>query len=150
MKISKIILILAVLSLILVSGCKKAAQEQVYQPKQEEKLIISLEKTVASGVNEKYDIYSSGRYVVTLTNKNKEETKKENALQEYDLNYLKSLFNSKEFKSIPPYMEGAGGNCPTVLLRISSDDQDKTVRAESCANTPDAFNKVVDEIEKLK
>jgi hypothetical protein len=85
-----------------------------------------------------------------LINKNKEENKNENTLVEADLNYLKSLVQNTEFRSIPPYMEGAGENCPTLLLRTNFNDVERTVRSESCANTPETFNKVVAEIEKLK
>ena len=149
MKTTKYIFILIILSLLIISGCSKQP-EQVYQPPAEEKLIISLEKTLESGVTDRYQIFSTGRYTSYLINKNKEELKKENTLAEADLNYLKSLVQSKEFKSIPPYMEGAGENCPIILIRTNFNDNEKTVRSESCANTPEAFNKVIVEIEKLK
>ena len=150
MNTTKYILALIILSLLVISGCSKEP-EQVYQPPvEQEKLIISLEKILESGVTDKYQIYSTGRYVVSLINKNKEEIKKESNLLESDLNYLKSLVRGNEFNSIPPYMEGAGENCPTLLLRINLNDNERTVRAESCANTPDPFNNIVAEIEKLK
>ncbi len=149
MKTAKYIFILTILSLLVISGCSK--QEQVYQPPVgQEKLIISLEKTLESGVTDKYQIFSTGRYTVSLINKNKEESKKENKLVEADLNYLKSLVQESEFNSIPSYMEGAGENCPILLLRVYLNNQEVTKRVESCANTPEAFNNIVSEIEKLK
>ncbi|MEK6936811.1 MAG: hypothetical protein AABW58_01940 [Nanoarchaeota archaeon] len=150
MKISKYIFILLTLSLLVISGCSKQEPAPVYQPPvEQEKLIISLEKTQESGVTNKYQIYSTGKYITSLINKNKEETKNENTLLEADLNYLKSLVDSDEFNSIPPYMEGAGENCPIILLRVYL-NKEITKRSESCANTPEAFNKIVLEIEKLK
>lgn len=151
MKTTKYILILIVLSLLVISGCSKEQKPVYQQPVNAEELIISLEKILESGVIEKYQIYSRGRYTFSLVNKNKEETKKENTLLESDLSFIKSLVQGNKFNSIPPYMEGAGENCPTILLRVYlNQEQEKTVRAESCANTPEAFNKIVEEIEKLK
>ena len=46
-------------------------------------------------------------------------------------------------------MEGAGENCPILLLRVNL-NKEVTKRAESCANTPETFNKIIEEIEKLK
>ena len=151
MNTTKYILALTILSLLVISGCSKQEPAPVYQPPvEQEKLIISLEKTLESGVTDKYKIYSTGRYVVSLINKNKEEVKKEATLLESDLNYLKSLVQGKAFNSIPLYMEGAGENCPIILIRTNFNDNEKTVRAESCANTPETFNSIVAEIEKLK
>lgn len=146
---TKYILALIILSLLVISGCTKEP-EQVYQPPvEQEKLIISLEKILESGVKNKYQIYSTGKYKISLINKNKEEIKKESTLAETDLNYLKSLVQSKDFNSIPPYMEGAGENCPIVMIRTYFNDNEITKRSESCANTPEGFNKAVAEIEKL-
>ncbi|MEK6861646.1 MAG: hypothetical protein AABY07_06770, partial [Nanoarchaeota archaeon] len=88
--------------------------------------------------------------LTTLTNNNKQQTKNEGKLADGDLNSLKDLVVGREFQTIPPYMEGAGENCPIILLKIDLNGEEKTRRAESCANTPEAFNKVVAAIEKLK
>ncbi len=153
MKNIKFIIILLVLSLFLASCTQKQTQEQPIYQKEEinEVLIISLEKNnEISKVQEKYEIYNTGKYITSLINKNKQETKKEGKLPESDLNYLKSLISSKEFSSIPNYMEGAGQECPVILLKINFNNLDRLVRAESCANTPEAFNKITESIEKLK
>ena len=72
MNTTKYILALTILSLLVISGCSKQEPAPVYQPPvEQEKLIISLEKTLESGVTDKYKIYSTGRYVVSLINKNK-------------------------------------------------------------------------------
>ena len=144
----KYISIMLLLSLLIVTGCS-TKQEQVYQPVEEEKMIISFQKMLESGVTEKYEIFSTGRYAFSLLNKNNEENKRENTLLPEDLTYLKSLVQGDKFDSIPPYMEGSGENCPILLLRINL-NQEVTKRAESCANTPEAFNKILEEIEKLK
>lgn len=148
MNTTKYMFILTILGLLITSGCSKQPEQIYQQPVEEEKLIISLSKTLESGVTEKYDIYSSGRYTNSLINKNKEETKKENTLLESDLTYLKSLVQGDDFNSIPTYMEGAGENCPIILLKTYL-NKEKTLRAESCANTPEQFNKIISEIEKL-
>lgn len=153
MKNIKFITILVILGL-LVTGCaqKQIQEEPVYQKEEvKEVLIISLEKNnEISNVQEKYKIYNTGKYITTLTNKNKQETKKEGKLVQSDLDYLSSLISSKEFRSVPNYMEGAGQECPVILLKIDFNNLDRLVRAESCANTPEAFNKVTELIEKLK
>ena len=140
----KYISIMLLLSLLIVTGCS-TKQEQVYQPVEEEKMIISFQKMLESGVTEKYEIFSTGKYTFSLISENK----RENTLLAEDLTYLKSLVQGDKFESIPPYMEGSGENCPILLLRINL-NQEVTKRAESCANTPEAFNKILEEIEKLK
>ena len=146
---TKYILITSILLVIFLVGCQQ--QQKIYEQPEKETLIISLEKAQEiSGVKEKYEIYSTGKYIVTLANKNKQETKKENILSEADLNYLKSLVSSKPFSTIPNYMEGSGENCPLIILKTSLNNNERILRAESCANTPEAFNLVQSDIEKLK
>ena len=153
MKIKNLLIILSIVSLLVLNACTpKQAEEKIY-PANEEKdyVIISLSDLAGfSQVEQKYEIYNSGKYIKTLINKNKQETKNEGQLQESDLNYLKSLVQSKEFNSIPPYMEGAGSDCSSLFLKINLNNEEKTIRAESCANTPEAFNNVITAIQKLK
>ena len=151
MKTKSYLIILAVLSL-LIAGCtqKQEPQPVFQQPQEQDKVIISLDKiNDVSNVEEKYEIYFSGKYTKTLTNNNKQDTKSNGQLLQSDLDYLKSLVINKEFNSIPSYMEGAGENCPVIKLNVEIPDS-RLIRTESCANTPEAFNKVIDAIEKLK
>ncbi len=147
MQTAKYIFILTILSLLVISGCTKEEPKQIYQPPvQEEELIISLEKVYEKETH-KYYIYSTGRYSNNLISSGEPA---EGTLVESDLNYLKSLVQGYKFNSIPAYMEGAGENCPTIILKVYfNQQQEKVLRAESCANTPEEFNKIVDEIEKL-
>ncbi len=148
---TKIYFILGLLALLVLNGCAPKEPETIYQQEEKDYVIISLNDLAGfSQVEQKYEIYNSGKYFITLINKNKQETKTESQLSESDLNYLKSLVQSKEFNSIPPYMEGAGSDCSSILLKTYFNENEKTIRVESCANTPDAFNKIVDAIRKLK
>ena len=154
MKFKNLLIILSLVSLLVLSACTQSKPDETKIYPTEEKqdyVIISLSDLAGfSQVEQKYEIYNSGKYIKTLSNKNKQETKNEGQLAESDLSYLKSLVQSKEFSSIPPYMEGAGSDCSSILLKTNFNDNEKTIRTESCANTPDSFNKVVSAIEKLK
>jgi hypothetical protein len=147
------ILILSIF-VLLISGC---AKENPFPEKPEEKdffpdivevLLISLDISDSqSGIGQKYEIYNTGRYFLRPIDGMK-GVDKEAILSQSDLDYLKSLVNTREFKTIPNYMDGNKENCPTFVIRIESEG--RVVRAESCAITPDPFNKLVYSIEKLR
>ncbi len=139
---------------LLISGCVKdnpfpqKPEEKNFFPDTVEVLLISMDIINSyKGEGQKYEIYNTGRYFLRPIDSLK-GLDKEAILSQNDLNYLKSLVNTREFKTIPDYMTGTGDDCPTYVIRIES--QGRVIRAESCATNPEAFNKLIYSIEKLR
>ena len=139
---------------LLISGCAKdnpfseKPEQKDFFPDTVEVLLISMDiSNSETGIGQKYEIFSSGRYFLRPIDGMK-GVDKEAILSKSDLDYLKSLVNTREFKTIPDYMSSTGDNCPVFVVRIES--QGRVIRAESCAITPDLFNKLVYSIEKLR
>ena len=78
MKIKNLLIILSIFSLLILNACTKSATDElkIYQVEEKQDyVIISLSDLAGlSQVEQKYEIYNSGKYIKTLTNKNKQET----------------------------------------------------------------------------
>ncbi|MBI2672445.1 hypothetical protein HYX16_05930 [Candidatus Woesearchaeota archaeon] len=158
MKKSLTIIFLA-LGLLVLSGCVKPQEKQIFKEELNGRIyedldnaIISLEKRSAEDrIDEKYIVYSSGKYTVSIINEKDKETRKEYRLTVEDLNYLKSLVSGSGFSSIPIYMEGGrGSECPIYILEVEINKIKSLIRSEDCANSSETFNKIIEAIEKLK